>query len=318
MEWPRIPLPGWPAPGAAADSPASASVHSALPSTSAGETPALPRTAAYGSDGPTEECPRPRNVGVPPADKSNANAKESGAKPSGQAGGKGAAEALAQSAAQGRKLAALLDPDMPVPGVTQAPLRPELAAIAVPATANGRNMTGDDFALSAGWGHFGTAGPSCPAKAGLRNAHTPTKSAPPCITLSLPLRQPPRRTGPFRPAGTPRRKGRPHFPRRDHFRHLPERPRPLAQRPRRRLALQAGRLPSPQEVALLPRAQHPGPSPAARRSPALHRHRPPNRRHAAPLRQRPLLTQRCRHQCHQALQTPLQNGPDMPSTPNHA
>ena len=28
--------------------------------------------------------------------------------------------------------------------------------IAVPATADGRNMTGDDFALTAGWGHFGT------------------------------------------------------------------------------------------------------------------------------------------------------------------
>ena len=35
-------------------------------------------------------------------------------------------------------------------------LRPELASIAVPSTADGRNMTGDDFALTAGWGHFGT------------------------------------------------------------------------------------------------------------------------------------------------------------------
>ena len=164
MEWPRIPLPGWPAPRAAADSPASASVHPALPSISAGETPALPRTAAYGSDGPTGERPRPGNAGVPPADKSNANAKESDARPSGQAGEKGAAEALAQSAAPGRELAALLDPDRPVPGVTQAPLRPELAAIAIPATADGRNMTGDDFALTAGWGHFGTGGAVMPGQ----------------------------------------------------------------------------------------------------------------------------------------------------------
>ena len=47
-------------------------------------------------------------------------------------------------------------PKTPVPGVTTGTLRPEVAAIAVPATADGRNMVGDDFALTAGWGHFGT------------------------------------------------------------------------------------------------------------------------------------------------------------------
>ena len=62
---------------------------------------------------------------------------------------------LARSAARGRELAALLDPDTPVPGVTRAPLRPEIAAIAVPATAGGRNMAGEDFAVTAGWGHYG-------------------------------------------------------------------------------------------------------------------------------------------------------------------
>ena len=90
MDWPRIPLPGWPAPGSA---------------------------------------------GIPTAD---------------------AADALAQSAARGRQLAALLDPDTPAPGVTTGPLRPDIAALAVPATIDGRNMTGDDFALTAGWGHHGT------------------------------------------------------------------------------------------------------------------------------------------------------------------
>ena len=91
MEWPRIPLPGWPAPGSAGVSLA--------------------------------------------AD---------------------AADALAQSAARGRQLAALLDPDTPVPGVTTGTLRPEIAAIAVPATVDGRNMTAADFALTAGWGHYGS------------------------------------------------------------------------------------------------------------------------------------------------------------------
>ena len=67
----------------------------------------------------------------------------------------GAAAALAHSAARGRSLAALLDPDAPVPGVTQRPLRPEMAVIAVPATTNGRNMADKDFAMTAGWGHLG-------------------------------------------------------------------------------------------------------------------------------------------------------------------
>ena len=99
MDWPRIPLPGWPAPGSAG-----------IPGSSPGQA-------------------------LPAAD---------------------AADALAQSAARGRKLAALLDPDTPVPGVTTGTLRPDIAALAVPATVDGRNMAGDDFALTAGWGHYGT------------------------------------------------------------------------------------------------------------------------------------------------------------------
>ena len=76
----------------------------------------------------------------------------------------GAAEGLAASAERGRELARLLDPETPVPGVTTGTLRPELAAIAVPTTATGRNMTGDDFAVSAGWGHFGTGGAVMPGQ----------------------------------------------------------------------------------------------------------------------------------------------------------
>ncbi len=91
MDWPHIPLPGWPTPGSAGILPAS-----------------------------------------------------------------DVAEALAQSAARGRELAALLDPDTPVPGVTTGTLRPDIATIAVPTTVDGHNMTGDDFALTAGWGHYGT------------------------------------------------------------------------------------------------------------------------------------------------------------------
>ena len=67
----------------------------------------------------------------------------------------GAAGELAVSAARGRELAALLDSDTPVPGVTDGVLRPEIAAVAVPSTVGGGNMVGDDFVLTAGWGHFG-------------------------------------------------------------------------------------------------------------------------------------------------------------------
>ena len=76
----------------------------------------------------------------------------------------GAAQALAESAARGRELAGLLDPETPAPGVTTGVLRPEVAAIAVPSTTHGRNMAGDDFALAAGWGHYGTGGAVMPGQ----------------------------------------------------------------------------------------------------------------------------------------------------------
>ena len=115
MEWPRIPLPGWPELSAAAPSGRGASRSAHSPGGAGGS-----RTA------PT-----------------SAQAEQ-------------AAQTLAASAARGRELARLLDSDAPVPGVTTSPLRPEIAAIAVPATTHGRNMTGDDFAVTAGWGHFGS------------------------------------------------------------------------------------------------------------------------------------------------------------------
>ena len=66
-----------------------------------------------------------------------------------------AAETLKRSAARGREIAALLDPETPVTGVTQGPLAPEFAAIAVPSTASGRNMARQDFVITAGWGRHG-------------------------------------------------------------------------------------------------------------------------------------------------------------------
>ena len=82
--------------------------------------------------------------------------------PDGEANG--AVGALVESAARGRELARLLDPDTPVAGVTQGALRPETGVIAVPATIDGGNMSGDDFVLTAGWGHFGPGGAVMPGQ----------------------------------------------------------------------------------------------------------------------------------------------------------
>ena len=70
-------------------------------------------------------------------------------------GAEDAAEILSESAARGRELARLLDTDASVPGVTLAPLISEMAAIAVPSTTAGGQMMSDDFAVTAGWGHYG-------------------------------------------------------------------------------------------------------------------------------------------------------------------
>ena len=76
----------------------------------------------------------------------------------------GAAETLAKSAAAGRNIAALLHSDTQVSGVTKAPLRPEIAAIAVPSTVGRRNMAGEDFAITAGWGYYGSGDTVMPGK----------------------------------------------------------------------------------------------------------------------------------------------------------
>ena len=155
MEWPRIPLPGWPATGNAGTSPAS--TRSALPSAPAGGTPAFPGgSVVHEGHEPAVESAFPGNAGVPPASERGSTSTDRETTE--------AAEALSRSAARGRELAALLDPDTPVPGVTTGALRPEIAAVAVPATTDGRNMTGDDFALTVGWGHYGTGGAVMPGQ----------------------------------------------------------------------------------------------------------------------------------------------------------
>ena len=90
----------------------------------------------------------------------------------------GAAEVLKASAARGRELARLLDLDTPVPGVTEGALLPELAALAVPATVDGGNMSGSDFTVTAGWGHFGSGDAVMPRTGrAVQRPFTPTERA---------------------------------------------------------------------------------------------------------------------------------------------
>ncbi|MBV8868772.1 MAG: hypothetical protein JOY65_05065 [Acetobacteraceae bacterium] len=67
----------------------------------------------------------------------------------------GSAALLRASAALGARVAALLDPDTPVPGVTAGDIGPALRAIAVPAKRGGGPMGEDDRAVTAGWGRAG-------------------------------------------------------------------------------------------------------------------------------------------------------------------
>jgi hypothetical protein len=75
------------------------------------------------------------------------------------------ADALTASAALGRKVAALLDCEQAVPGVTTSPVRPELRAIGIVSTAFGQlDPDSGDLDITAGWGHAGQGGITMPGK----------------------------------------------------------------------------------------------------------------------------------------------------------
>src|SRR5260370_20288617 len=64
-------------------------------------------------------------------------------------------EALLASAELGRQVAALLDPETPVQGVTAGKVRPELVKLAVVTRLNKETL---NLSLTAGWGHAGQGG----------------------------------------------------------------------------------------------------------------------------------------------------------------
>ncbi len=69
------------------------------------------------------------------------------------------------SADLGEQLAALLDTESPVAGVTAGTLRPEIKVTGVISREGGGNLNPDtDFAVTVGWGHAGQGGVTMPAR----------------------------------------------------------------------------------------------------------------------------------------------------------
>lgn len=89
-------------------------------------------------------------------------------------------EALLASADLGRQLAALLDPESKVPGVTTGKLRPELKPLAAISRDGGGQLDpgAGDLSLTAGWGHAGQGGVTMPGKGrAIERPYTPDELA---------------------------------------------------------------------------------------------------------------------------------------------
>ncbi len=89
-------------------------------------------------------------------------------------------EVLLHSAALGQQVAALLDTEQPVDGVTAGHMRPELKYIGVLKRADGGsiNRTAGDLDVRAGWGYAGRGGMIMPGKGQVQQrAYTPDEQA---------------------------------------------------------------------------------------------------------------------------------------------
>ena len=73
-------------------------------------------------------------------------------------------DALQALAELGRVVAALLDTETPVPGVTTGKIRNELQPVAVISRKGGGALQPGEFKLTAGWGHAGKAAATMPGK----------------------------------------------------------------------------------------------------------------------------------------------------------
>jgi hypothetical protein len=145
--------------------------------------------------------------------------------------------ALLASAELGRQVAALLDTETPVQGVTAGKVRPELVKIAVVTRLN--EML--NLSLTAGWGHAGQNGVTMPGKGKLETRSYTADEAAALECADMSRRSKRRRVAALQT-----------WPR--HARRFPERLRLLAQRAGKSLGLHHRWLSGHQEVAVLSRA----------------------------------------------------------------
>ncbi|MEI2781752.1 MAG: type ISP restriction/modification enzyme [Candidatus Competibacter sp.] len=96
-------------------------------------------------------------------------------------------DALLASAALGRQIAALLDIDRPVTGVTAGKIRPELRAVGAMCRVGGGSIDPDDgeLAVTAGWGYSGKGGVTMPGKGRVEPHPVSESSAEPACDLYL-------------------------------------------------------------------------------------------------------------------------------------
>jgi len=73
-------------------------------------------------------------------------------------------DVLLASAALGRQVALLLDPEAPVAGITAGAIRPELREVGLPSREGGGTLVPGELAVTAGWGHAGQGGVTMPAR----------------------------------------------------------------------------------------------------------------------------------------------------------
>ncbi|TSA55287.1 MAG: hypothetical protein D4R38_00840 [Dehalococcoidia bacterium] len=76
----------------------------------------------------------------------------------------GTKQLLEASAELGENIAALLDTEKPVPGVTASTLRPEMQSIAIITRDGGGQLQPKELAVTVGWGHAGQNGVVMPGK----------------------------------------------------------------------------------------------------------------------------------------------------------
>ncbi len=73
-------------------------------------------------------------------------------------------QTLVDSAELGQRIAALLDTEASVKGVTSNPIRQELKLLGPVSRVGGGSLSADELALTAGWGHLGKGGVTMPGK----------------------------------------------------------------------------------------------------------------------------------------------------------